>query len=81
MARTQDSRRFYIDQNDNQAIIRTVPVRRRDAAPEGDSSPATHQFEAATLADSEPRERHGLSSRRVSQMFRAARGRSHHPAS
>jgi hypothetical protein len=81
MARTQDSRRFYIDQDDNQAIIRTVPVRRRDAAPEVESSPATHQFESATPEVSGRRQHHGLSSRRVSQMFRTARRRSQHPTS
>ncbi len=81
MARTHDSRRFYIDQDNNHAIIRTVPVRRGDVAPDAGATPATHQYTPPTPDDSGRRWRHGLSSRKVSQIFRTARRRSHHPAS
>ena len=81
MARTQDSRRFYIDQGDNQAIIRTVPVRRGDTTPQSDATPATHQYTSPPADDGGRHHRPGLSSRRVSQLLRSARRRSHHTAS
>jgi hypothetical protein len=81
MARTQDSRRFYIDQGDNQAIIRTVPVRRGETTVQAEPTAATHQYSSTPPEDSGRSRHHGFSSRRMSQILRSARRRSHHTAS
>lgn len=80
MTSPQTSRRFYIDQEADHAVVRTVPVRRAEPQAPVISSPATHQVEPEATPSHHlhlPR----VPSRRVGQLLRTARKRSHHSVS
>lgn len=79
MASPHNTRRFYIDQEADHAVVRTVPVRRPESQISPDTSPATHQVQPA-ISTSHHLHLPRIQPRRVGQLLRTARKRQQHDA-